>query len=106
MIDENDDEKTVETKKTIQKAQETYEQLQNDKHEMELAELRLKYILDQNSIRNSGYREGKEAEEKDGAQKEKIEIAKKLLEQDVNIRTIVTATGLSKEEIEELKKTL
>lgn len=106
MIDENDDEKTVETKKTIQKAQETYEQLQNDKHEMELAELRLKYILDQNSIRNSGYREGKEAGEKDGAQKEKIEIAKKLLEQDVNIRTIVTATGLSKEEIEELKKTL
>ena len=105
MINENDDEKTVETKETIKEAQEKYEQLQEDKHEMELAELRLKYILDQNSIRNSGYREGKEAGKKDGARKEKLEIAKKLLKQKVDIDTIVIATELSKEEINNLEKT-
>lgn len=102
MINESDDEKTIETKETIKEAQKKYEELQKDKHEMELAELRLKYILDQNSIRNSGYIEGKEA----GIEEEKIEIAKKLLKQGVDISTIAIATGLSKEKIEVLGKYL
>ena len=98
MINENDDKETVETKETIQEAQERYEQLQKDKHEMELAELRLKYILDQNSIRASGYREGKEEGKIEGAQ----EIAKKMLAENIELDIIIKVTGLTKEEIEKL----
>ena len=51
-----------------------------------------------------GLEEGKKQGVKDGAQKEKIEIAKKLLKLKIDIEKIVEATGLSKEEIEKIKK--
>lgn len=53
-------------------------------------------------LTNSGYIEEKEA----GIEEEKIEIAKKLLKQGVDISTIAIATGLSKEKIEVLGKNL
>ena len=95
MINENDDKETVETKETIQEALEKYEQLKEDKHEMELAELRLKYILDQNSIRKSGYREGKEAGVK--------EVVINLIKKGMDTKFIMDATGLTKEEVEKIK---
>lgn len=103
MITEYDDNETIETKEAIREAQERYDEVLQDKHEMELAELRLKYILDQNSIRSSGYREGKEEGIKEGTKKKSIEIAKKLLVQNVDTKIIIEATGLSEEEIDALK---
>lgn len=94
-MSKNDDKKTKETKQTIKEAQERYEGLLKNKHEMELAELREKYILDQISIKNTGYREGRE----DGIK----EIVKSLLKQKVDIGTISKATGLSNEEIEKIR---
>lgn len=52
-------------------------------------------------LTNSGY-----IEEKEAGIEEKIEIAKKLLKQGVDISTIAIATGLSKEKIEVLEKNL
>ena len=58
MVNENDDDETMETKKTIKEAQDRYEELKRDEHEMELAELREKYILDQKSLIETGYNHG------------------------------------------------
>ena len=45
----------------IKKAKEELERIKLNEQDQRLAELRMKYILDQNAIRNSGFREGKEA---------------------------------------------
>ena len=100
MINEEDDKEMVETKETIQEALERYEQLQEDKHEMELAELRLKYILDQNSIKKTGYREGKE----EGSNNKAKEVAKKMLIDGFDKETVSKYTGLSKSEIDNINK--
>ena len=84
-----------ETMKAIEKAKEKLEQISNDEHEKYLAELREKYIRDQYSIEAYGYDRGKE--------EKTIEIARKLLEQNVEIEVIKTCTGLSEEEIKALK---
>ena len=67
------------------------------------------------TARNEGYREGLEAGIKDGKQKGRLEgklegirekqqeIAKKLKQEGIAIEIIMKTTGLSKEEIEELK---
>lgn len=60
MENKKDDNEMVETKRTIKEAQDRYEELKRDKHEMELAELREKYILDQNSLIETGYNHGRE----------------------------------------------
>lgn len=61
MKSEDDDKDTIETKQAIKEAQAQYNKLLEDKHEMELAELREKYMLEQISLKRTGYREGKEA---------------------------------------------
>lgn len=114
MFNENDDSKTKETKKAITDAQERYEELKRDKHEMELAELREKYILDQNSLIETGFNrgkkagidEGKKAGIAEGTKKRNIEIAKKMLDEKIDIAIILKVTGLSKSELESIKKGL
>ncbi len=102
----------------IQKAQRELEKISNDEHERYLAELREKYIMDQKATEDAGYDKGKKvglaegrnaglAEGKKvglaaGRKEEKIEIAKKLLEEGINIEIISNATGLTKEEIKKL----
>ena len=53
-----------------------------------------------NTARNWGYDDGKEA----GAKAEKIEIAKNFLKDCIPIEVVSRNTGLSVEELEELKK--
>lgn len=53
--------------------------------------------MDQKAIEGDGYDQGM----KEG--KEKINIAKKLLKQKIDINIIIEAAGLTKEEIERLK---
>ena len=48
--------------------------------------------------------EGKEEGREEGREKEKLEIAENLLKRNVDIDIIVESTGLSKEEVENLKK--
>ena len=52
-----------------------------------------------NSIKNEGYENGKQ----DGKNEEKLEIAKNLLSENIDISVISKLTGLSIEEINNLK---
>ena len=49
------------------------------------------------------YDKGLDVGEKQGEEKEKVKIAKNMLELEIDIETIAKATGLAKEEIEKLK---
>jgi predicted transposase/invertase (TIGR01784 family) len=52
--------------------------------------------------KRKAYEDGIEVGVKQGSKEEKIEIAKNLKKQGVDIQIIITATGLTKEEIEKL----
>ena len=52
--------------------------------------------------RNTFIEEARQSGMKQGMKQEKLEIAKNLLEQNVDISIIMSATGLTKEEIEKL----
>ena len=88
------------TKKAIKQAKDTLEQISKDKHEQELARLRKKYIMDQNAIQEYGYCQGVE----DGKYESMKDTAKKMLAKKMPIDVIIEITGLSKEEIENIKK--
>ena len=105
--------------KEIVKAKEVLEEISQDEHERYLAELREKYILDQNATEAAGYdkglkvghseglKEGLEKGQKQGIEQGKKEnnlsIAKKMLEEKIPLETIIKITNLSKEDIENLK---
>ena len=105
--------------KEIIKAKEVLEEISQDEHERYLAELREKYILDQNATEAAGYdkglkvghseglKEGLEKGHKQGIEQGKKEnnlsIAKKMLEEKIPLETIIKITNLSKEDIENLK---
>jgi len=95
IMDENED---------IKLAKEELEKIKKDKQEQRLAELRMKHILDQNSIRNSGIREGMEKGLKQGKKAEKIEIAQKLLNLKMPIEQIIEIIGLKEDKIKNIKK--
>ena len=79
-----------------------------------LAELREKWDLDERSARQHAIEEGLEEGRKKGIEQgiqqgvkkgeknAKIEIAKKMKEEKVDLETIIKFTGISKEEIEQL----
>ena len=58
-------------------------------------------MRDANSLKNSGYKEGKKAGIEKGVKLEKIEIARKLKSK-YSIEEIIEITGLTKEEIVKL----
>ena len=109
--------------KEIVKAKEVLEEISQDEHERYLAELREKYILDQNATEAAGYdkglkvghseglKEGLEKGHKQGIEKgieqgkkeNNLSIAKKMLEEKIPLETIIKITNLSKEDIENLK---
>ena len=93
--------------KEIVKAKEVLEEISQDEHERYLAELREKYILDQNATEAAGYDKGLKVGHSEGlkqGKKEKIiEIAKKMLEEKIPLETISKITNLSKEDIANLK---
>ena len=79
----------------IEKAKKELEKLAMNPEDRELYELRLKAIRDEMNIRYSGYI--------DGMAEKSIEIAKNMLKENVNLELISKVTGLSLEEIENLK---
>ena len=96
---EKNEKSIEETKNAISKAKENLEKLSEDEHERYLADLREKYIRDQYSIEAYGYDRGKNEGEKERT----ISIAKKMLEQKIDMEVIKKCTGLDKEELENLK---
>ena len=80
----------------IEKAIETLEDINSDEAKERIAELRQKYVMD----RTSEIRTAKEIGVNEGSKKEKLEIAKKLKQENIGTDIIVKTTGLTKEEIE------
>ncbi len=93
--------------KEISKAKKILEEISQDEHEIYLAELRQKYIMDQKATEDAGYdkgfKAGKEEGKEEGRGEQRIEMAKKMLEKKMSIKDIIELTGLTKEEIENLK---
>ena len=81
--------------KTIKEAKEYYEVLTGDAELKRLAEIRLMSALEEQSALDTARNEG--------AEQNKIEIAKKLLRKGMTIEEIAEITGLSKETIKNLK---
>ena len=86
--------------KEIVKAKELLEGISKDEHECYLAELREKYILDQNATEAAGYNKGLKA----GKKENNLEIAKKMIEEKIPIEVIKKITNLTKKELENLTK--
>ncbi len=90
----------------IKKAKEVLEKISQDKNERYLAELREKFIMDQKAIEDAGYDKGLSAgiEQgiKQGEENKKIELAKKMKQEGIDITTIQKITELSQEEISKL----
>ena len=101
--------------KEIQKAKKVLEEISQDKHEQYLAELREKYILDQKAIESAGYDKGLKAgiEQgigqgikqgikqgiEQGSKQTNLEIAKKMIAKNIDLKTICEITGLSMEDL-------
>lgn len=101
----------------IQKAEDELEHLSSDEQTIEFARLREKAIRDEQAALakarsdgmqigiERGIEQGIERGIEQGIQSEKIALAKKMLELNVDISIIIQTTELSKEEIESLKST-
>lgn len=98
----------------IKKAKKVLEEISQDERERRLTELRQKYIMDQKAIHSHGYDKGKqeglkqgvkkgiEQGIKQGIEKEKIEIVKKMKQENIDIQIIINVTGLTEEEIKNI----
>ena len=102
--------------KEIVKAKKILDEISQDEHERYLAEMREKYILDQNATEAAGYDKGlkeghkkgieegiKEGHEK-GVEEGKKEIAKKMLEEKLDIELIEKITNICKEELKKMQE--
>ena len=97
----------LEKEKEIKEAVEGLEEINADEEKVRIAELREKYILDTNTAlyvaKQEGLKERRNQTEKlNGMKEAKLEDAKKMKEEGINIETISNITGLSKAEIEKL----
>ena len=95
--------KEMEDDKGIRKAKSELDKISQSKREAYLAELRLKYIRDKKAEIDYAKEEGFEEGRKLGITEKTIEVAKKLLKENVDIQIIISVTGLTIEEIENLR---
>ena len=101
----------MEKNKEIKKANDEYEYLTGDEAERRLAFLREKAIRDEKSMVQGAREEGESIGERRGEKRgrsigertKQLEIAKKMLAADMQVKQISELTGLSIEEIEQLK---
>ena len=93
----------MEENKAIKKAIGELEQVSGDEKIRRIAELKEKYIRDEQASLEYAKEEGYKTGIKTGENKKSLEIAKNLLRQNVDIDIISNATGLTLEEIEKLK---
>lgn len=93
-------EEKMKENENLKEARQKLDGLSEDERMQKIAELRQKAIMDEKAIYKKGIEEGIEK----GVEKNNIEIAKKMLEEKVDIDFISRMTGLTKEKIKELKK--
>ena len=90
----------------VKKAEEELEYLSGDEAERRIAYLRETAEIDRKfamtAARDQGREEGKAEGRSEGRAEEKIDVAKKMLEKNMDISLIIEITGLTKEEIEKL----
>ena len=84
----------------LKEAVKKLDNLSEDEKMQRIADLRQKAIMDEKAIYEKGLEVGIEKGIMEGSQKEKIEIAKKMLELKIDKETIAEATGLTEQEIE------
>ena len=117
---ESSEEEIDMSNKEIVKAKKVLEEISQDEHERYLAELREKYILDQNNIEATGYdkglkqgkeegikegiKKGREEGKKEGKEESKKEIAKEMIKEKMPLEVISKITKIPKEELQEIKK--
>ena len=99
---------------SIKKAKEVLDEISEDEHEQYLAHLREKYIFERQGIEEAGFDKGMAKGKAEGlaeglaegikqGKKQSLEaIAKRMKENNIDIKTIIKCTGLTKEEIEKL----
>lgn len=97
----------MENNDALKKAKKEFDTISQDEYEQRLAELRMKNIMDKKAIESHGYKKGvKEGIEQGIEQGEKnrtLEIAKEMLKNGADIDFVIKCTGISKEEVENLK---
>jgi predicted transposase/invertase (TIGR01784 family) len=86
----------------LKEAVKKLDNLSEDERMQRIADLRQKAIMDEKAIYEKGLEVGIEKGIMEGSQKEKIEIAKKMLELKIDKETIAEATGLTEQEIEKI----
>ena len=91
-----------EKNKAIVKAKKVLEEISQDERERYLAELREKYIMDQQATEMYGYKQGIEQGISRGSSEKAKTIAKKMKDKQLDIALICEVTGLTKEEINKL----
>ena len=82
----------------VKKAEEELEYLSGDEAERRIAYLRETAEIDRKFAMTAARNQGRE----EGKSEEKIDVAKKMLEKNIDISLIIEVTGLTKEEIEKL----
>ena len=92
----------MEENKELKEAKEKLDKITEDERMQQLAWWREKAIYEENTMLNSSFRKGKKDGIAEGRIKEKIEVAKKMKQEKIQIETIIKVTGLTKEEIEQL----
>ena len=86
----------------LKEAVKKLDNLSEDERMQRIADLRQKAIMDEKAIYEKGLEVGIEKGIMEGSRKEKIEIAKKMLELKIDKETIAEATGLTEQEIEKI----
>lgn len=86
----------------LKEAVKKLDNLSEDERMQRIADLRQKAIMDEKAIYEKGLEVGIEKGIMEGSRKEKIEIAKKMLELKIDKETIAKATGLTEQEIEKI----
>lgn len=86
----------------LKEAVKKLDNLSEDEKMQRIADLRQKAIMDEKAIYEKGLEVGIEKGIMEGSRKEKIEIAKKMLELKIDKETIAKATGLTEQEIEKI----
>ena len=108
---ESVEEATMKENEEIRKAKEELDKISQDKRERRLAELREKAIMDEMAIRDSGYndgfadgkKDGLEEGIKEGIKKGKNEYIKKMLKENIDLSLVSKITGLSINELKDIK---
>ena len=93
----------MEKNEDVKKAIITVKEMSEDEKMERLAELREKAIRDEKALYNTGIREGKELGREEGERKKKIEVIKKMLQENFNRDLIKKIANATDEEIEQAK---